>query len=80
MGAELTPKMAEHRRLNLEVAVARAQALEYMALCSPASTRPRHQETLTGNGGVGGRLNPRWVEWVMGFPEGWTDCEPLETQ
>jgi hypothetical protein len=23
---------------------------------------------------VGGQLNPTWVEWLMGFPEGWTDC------
>lgn len=22
---------------------------------------------------VGGTLNPRWVEWLMGFPDGWTD-------
>lgn len=21
----------------------------------------------------GGALNPRWVEWLMGFPDGWTD-------
>jgi DNA (cytosine-5)-methyltransferase 1 len=21
-----------------------------------------------------GALNPTWVEWLMGFPEGWTDC------
>jgi len=21
-----------------------------------------------------GRLNPAWVEWLMGFPQGWTDC------
>ena len=21
---------------------------------------------------VGGQLNPMWVEWLMGFPEGWT--------
>ena len=20
-----------------------------------------------------GSLNPQWVEWLMGFPEGWTD-------
>jgi hypothetical protein len=20
-----------------------------------------------------GYLNPTWVEWLMGFPEGWTD-------
>jgi len=24
---------------------------------------------------VGGRLNPTWVEWLMGFPIGWTDLE-----
>lgn len=27
----------------------------------------------------GGKLNPLWVEWLMGFPVGWTDCEDLET-
>jgi hypothetical protein len=24
---------------------------------------------------VGGKLNPNWVEWLMGFPTGWTDLE-----
>lgn len=27
-----------------------------------------------------GALNPTWVEWLMGFPEGWTDLKPSETQ
>jgi len=22
-----------------------------------------------------GLLNPTWVEWLMGFPPGWTDCD-----
>jgi hypothetical protein len=26
-----------------------------------------------------GQLNPEWVEWLMGFPVGWTDCEVSET-
>jgi hypothetical protein len=26
--------------------------------------------------GIRGSLNPTWVEWLMGFPEGWTDLEP----
>ncbi len=25
--------------------------------------------------GVRGRLNPAWVEWLMGFPIGWTDLD-----
>lgn len=27
---------------------------------------------------VGGSLNPDWVEWLMGWPLGWTSLEPLE--
>ena len=26
---------------------------------------------------VGGKLNPDWTEWLMGFPIGWTALEPL---
>jgi hypothetical protein len=26
---------------------------------------------------VGGQLNPTWVEWLMGWPLGWTDLKPL---
>jgi hypothetical protein len=26
---------------------------------------------------VGGKLNPTWVEWLMGWPLGWTDLKPL---
>lgn len=26
-----------------------------------------------------GALNPTWVEWLMGFPAGWTDLEDSET-
>jgi len=27
----------------------------------------------------GGKLNPLWTEWLMGWPIGWTDLKPLET-
>ncbi len=30
--------------------------------------------------GISGSLNPVWVEWLMGFPPGWTDCDASETQ
>jgi hypothetical protein len=28
---------------------------------------------------AGGRLNPTWVEWLMGWPLGWTDCDASAT-
>jgi len=52
-----------------------------------------HKDALTdrGKGNLGeqvneahkmkkmGQLNPSWVEWLMGWPIGWTDLKPLET-
>ena len=29
---------------------------------------------------AGGSLNPTWVEWLMGFPLGWTDCMASATR
>jgi len=28
---------------------------------------------------VGGSLNPNWVEWLMGYPIGWTDLKDSAT-
>ena len=39
----------------------------------------RRQGTSQLPDAVGGQLNPTWVEWLMGFPIGWTDLEPSET-
>ena len=38
-----------------------------------------HMEKERNGGAVahGMRLNPPWVAWLMGWPIGWTDCEPL---
>ena len=30
--------------------------------------------------GTIGRLNPMWVEWLMGYPIGWTELSASETQ
>jgi len=30
-------------------------------------------------GAIGGSLNPTWVEWLMGFPLGWTALDASET-
>ena len=36
-----------------------------------------HTPTLAAQ--AGGHLNPMWVEWLMGWPLGWTDLKPLAT-
>lgn len=37
------------------------------------------QQGLTNDiGCTGGQLNPDWVEWLMGWPIGWTQLEPLK--
>jgi len=36
------------------------------------------ERTRNLNDQVGGQLNPTWVEWLMGWPLGWTDLKPLE--
>jgi len=33
------------------------------------------RNSLPLNAAVGGSLNPEWVEWLMGFPIGWTDLK-----
>ena len=40
------------------------------------SEHNRNTPTLTAQ--AGGKLNPMWVEWLMGWPLGWTDLKPLE--
>lgn len=37
----------------------------------------RLNTAVSPEGGKGGQLNPTWVEWLMGWPTGWTDLKPL---
>lgn len=46
-------------------------------LGGPGSSGRQGGENLRTN--IGGQLNPEWVEWLMGWPLGWTDLKPLET-
>lgn len=50
------------------------------ALCKwgGAGARKRLNELLPSEE-VNGALNPEWVEWLMGWPLGWTDLKPLAT-
>ena len=40
--------------------------------------KPHQQDFLSAQ--VGGSLNPTWVEWLMGYPLGWTVCEGSATR
>ncbi len=52
--------------------------------CVLFATPCRGDATGTNGGGnhrslrtdVSGQLNPEWVEWLMGFPAGWSELEP----
>lgn len=49
-------------------------------LRTPVSTDWKNRETsnqTTLQNQIGGHLNPDWVEWLMGWPIGWTDLQPL---
>jgi hypothetical protein len=35
----------------------------------------RLNTAVSPQGGLGGQLNPTWVEWLMGYPIGWTEYE-----
>ena len=51
---------------------------------TPVSDDTGHRKNKYAQGGTalstqaGGKLNPMWVEWLMGWPPGWTDLKPLE--
>jgi hypothetical protein len=53
-------------------------------LPTPVASDIHHRKTKYAQGGsalsfvIGGPLNPNWVEWLMGWPIGWTDSGPLE--
>lgn len=57
--------------------------------CSGARAKPKdleahgvitETERKRMQAGNGGKLNPTWVEWLMGFPLGWTDLDASETR
>jgi hypothetical protein len=45
--------------------------------CNSPSEKNRNTPTLATH--AGGKLNPTWVEWLMGWPLEWTGLKPLGT-
>jgi hypothetical protein len=84
MAANITEKRTrpEGYRGNLEEVVARTMWPTPTVQDGANNGGPSQYErnSLPLNAVVGGSLNPTWVEWLMGFPTGWTDLKPSETQ
>ncbi len=65
--------------LNLRTAVtfSTPQARDYRTGQEERWANPGRSRNL--NDQVSGKLSVIFVEWLMGFPQGWTDLKPLET-
>ena len=71
--SEESLKKVGMRRTGGEYKKAGCNLSEYVSVF-PATERNGMQA------GNGGKLNPEWVEWLMGFPIGWTDCAVSATR
>lgn len=77
-----TPTAVEGRRGNKpprpwDTGIPLAQAVAMWPNQSLAERQAKGQQIrlntqVSPDGGAGGQLNPPWVEWLMGFPIGWT--------
>ena len=82
MAATITPDSAwnEKRNPNLETIVGRriwpTPTSHNAKECNSPSEKNRNTPTLAAQ--AGGKLNPTWVEWLMGWPLEWTDLKQLE--
>ena len=78
------PDTGKHVQVTLNRAVKlwrtpSAQIIEPKSSVKKLSGRTPKDPQVGLAGQVGGSLNPTWVEWLMGFPLGWTDLEDSET-
>lgn len=74
---ESIAKRAERHQLNLAHVVQLLPTPTCQDAKNNGSQSQKERNTPPLNAVVGGALNPTWVEWLMGWPLGWTDCEPL---
>jgi hypothetical protein len=68
---------AQPGRLEDFVVWATPAARDWRSGLASEETMARNSRPLSEQ--VGGSLNPTWVEWLMGYPLGWTALEPSET-
>ena len=51
----------------------------YVERMKSSQQKPGSMHSVSLADAVGGQLNPTFVEWLMGFPIGWTDLGASET-
>ena len=66
-------------RIGLDNALADAIAREHTGAQPEYSGQNAGQRNVGSERRVGGKLNPNWVEWLMGYPIGWTDLKDSAT-
>lgn len=75
-GAQIQP--GKQGGLGLNQLMATLTSRDWRSGKASQETMERNSRPLSEQ--IGGQLNPTWCEWLMGFPEGWTDLEHSETQ
>ena len=63
-----TPQSRDWKEQRLSAAIAMQNEKIGASKSLPRQLSSEHPEL------IGGQLNPTWVEWLMGWPLGWTDC------
>ena len=65
--------------MNLRTAVTYPTPLARDFKSGKASKKTMEKNSRPLSEQIGGQLNPTWIEWLMGWPLGWTELEPLAT-
>ena len=63
--------------LGLAVRMPTPSANDWKGSSQPGQRRGQLTDPAMGVIEAGGQLNPNWVEWLMGWPLGWTSTEPM---
>jgi hypothetical protein len=76
-GSSGRPKSGKQTQLVDAVRFATPLSRDWRSGKTSQATAEKNSRPLSEQ--IGGSLNPTWVEWLMGWPLGWTDLKPLET-
>jgi hypothetical protein len=80
-GGRVTPRKSREGGTLIEAVSSRSfptpTARDWRSGKASEATMMRNSRPLSEQ--IGGSLNPTWVEWLMGWPLGWTDLKPSGT-